>query len=100
MLILNLQVNVQDERFSALFSSHLFNIDPTDSHYHKTKGMEAFRSEKLHRRQSDVNDNPDVVSIMYDLPSQHYDEVLCNVSGMGRKFIDRISKGLLRLSNT
>ncbi|XP_021916167.1 ESF1 homolog isoform X2 [Zootermopsis nevadensis] len=56
------EVNVQDERFSALFSSHLYNIDPTDSHYHKTKGMEAFRSEKLHRRQSDVNDNPDVLS--------------------------------------
>jgi hypothetical protein len=64
---------VKDERFSALFSSHHFNIDPTDSHYHKTKGMEAFRAEKLHRRRSDVNDSPNGVSIMYDLSSQHYD---------------------------
>jgi hypothetical protein len=58
---------VKDERFSALFSSHHFNIDPTDSHYRKTKGMEAFRAEKLHRRQRDVCDSPTGVSIMYDV---------------------------------
>ncbi|PNF43089.1 hypothetical protein B7P43_G02701, partial [Cryptotermes secundus] len=51
-------VNVKDERFSALFSSHHFNIDPTDSHYHETKGMEAFRAEKLYRRQCSMNDIP------------------------------------------
>jgi hypothetical protein len=54
---------VKDERFSALFSSHHFNIDPTDSHYHKTKGMEALRAEKLHRRQSEMNDISVGVSI-------------------------------------
>ncbi|KAL1131879.1 hypothetical protein AAG570_011490 [Ranatra chinensis] len=44
------QVNVQDERFSALYNSHLFNIDPADSHYRKTKGMEEFIKEKLKRK--------------------------------------------------
>lgn len=56
---------MKDERFSALFSSHHFNIDPTDSHYHKTKGMEALRAEKLYRRQCWMNDSPNGVSIMH-----------------------------------
>lgn len=46
----NFEVNVKDERFSALFTSHHYNIDPTDSHYKKTKGMEALIDEKLKRR--------------------------------------------------
>lgn len=57
---------MNDERFSALYSSHHFNIDPTNSHYHKTKGMEALRAEKLHRRQCQVNDITSGVSVMHD----------------------------------
>lgn len=44
------QVNVNDERFSALFTSHHYNIDPTDPHYKKTKAMETLIQEKLKRR--------------------------------------------------
>ncbi|XP_011301113.1 ESF1 homolog [Fopius arisanus] len=44
------QVNVEDPRFGALFTSHHFNIDPADSHYRKTKGTEALIKEKLKRR--------------------------------------------------
>ncbi|KAG5887354.1 hypothetical protein JTB14_018369 [Gonioctena quinquepunctata] len=44
------QINVEDGRFSALFNSHHFNIDPTDSHYKKTKAMETLISEKFKRR--------------------------------------------------
>lgn len=44
------QVNVNDDRFSALFTSHHYNIDPTDSHYKKTKGMEKLIEEKIKRR--------------------------------------------------
>ncbi|CAH1160070.1 unnamed protein product [Phaedon cochleariae] len=44
------QVNVQDERFSALFTSHHYNIDPTNPHYKKTKAMETLEKEKLKRR--------------------------------------------------
>ncbi|KAJ8930344.1 hypothetical protein NQ314_016894 [Rhamnusium bicolor] len=50
----NFEVNVQDERFSALFTSHHFNIDPTDSHYKKTRGMETLINEKLKRRTSSI----------------------------------------------
>ncbi|PSN33363.1 hypothetical protein C0J52_20286 [Blattella germanica] len=50
------KVNVKDERFSALYSSHHFNIDPTDPHYRKTKGMEALRAEKIsYRQQNQTN---------------------------------------------
>jgi len=59
-------VNVKDERFSALFSSHHFNIDPTDSHYHKTEGMEALRAEKLQWRQCQMNEFTNGVSIVHD----------------------------------
>ncbi|VVC41219.1 NUC153 [Cinara cedri] len=44
-------VDVKDDRFSALYTSHLFNIDPTDPKFKKTKGMEAFICEKASRRQ-------------------------------------------------
>ncbi|KAJ8888133.1 hypothetical protein PR048_007620 [Dryococelus australis] len=47
------EVDVNDERFSALFSSHHFNIDPADPRYHSTKGMELLRAEKLKRRQNE-----------------------------------------------
>lgn len=46
----NFEVNVQDSRFNALFTSHHFNIDPADPHYRKTKGTEALIKEKLKRR--------------------------------------------------
>ncbi|VEN63511.1 unnamed protein product [Callosobruchus maculatus] len=44
------QVNVEDPRFSAIFTSHHYNIDPTDPHYKKTKGMETLINEKIKRR--------------------------------------------------
>jgi len=44
-------VDVKDNRFSALYTSHLFNIDPADPKFKRTKGMEAIISEKASRRQ-------------------------------------------------
>nr|XP_012233213.1 PREDICTED: ESF1 homolog [Linepithema humile] len=46
----NFEVDVKDQRFAALFTSHHFNIDPADPHYRKTKGTEALVNEKLKRR--------------------------------------------------
>ncbi|XP_043259726.1 ESF1 homolog isoform X2 [Colletes gigas] len=51
----NFEVNVQDSRFNALFTSHHFNIDPADPHYRKTKGTEALIKEKLKRRVDDTS---------------------------------------------
>ncbi|XP_054728274.1 ESF1 homolog [Anastrepha obliqua] len=49
----NFQLNVNDERFKAVYTSAKFNIDPTDSHFKKTKAMELLIQEKLKRRHGD-----------------------------------------------
>lgn len=61
------EVDVQDPRFNALFTSHHFNIDPADPHYRKTMGTEALIKEKLKRRAD--NDPADVNKIHFPL---HY----------------------------
>lgn len=48
------EINVTDERFAAVFDSHLFNIDPTDSHFKKTKNMEKLIHEKLKRKPAET----------------------------------------------
>ncbi|CAH1262673.1 ESF1 [Branchiostoma lanceolatum] len=46
----NFEIDVQDPRFEAVYSSHLYNIDPSDPGYKKTKAMDALLTEKQHRR--------------------------------------------------
>nr|BAH72491.1 ACYPI004740 [Acyrthosiphon pisum] len=53
-------VDVKDDRFSALYTSHLFNIDPADPKFKRTKGMEEFISEKATRRQQYDTEKVDV----------------------------------------
>jgi len=47
------KINTKDDRFSAVYSSHLYNIDPTDSNFKKTKGMLEMIDEKLNRTATD-----------------------------------------------
>lgn len=54
------QINLADNRFSAIYSSHLFNIDPTDSHYRKTKAMDTLIQEKLKRKTSNSISDTDI----------------------------------------
>lgn len=49
------RINTADNRFSAVYSSHLYNIDPTNPNFKSTKGMDAFIAEKLKRRPADGN---------------------------------------------
>ncbi|XP_076329221.1 ESF1 homolog isoform X2 [Tachypleus tridentatus] len=44
------QMDLEDPRFSALFTSHLYNVDPSDTHFKRTKGMDAVIQEKQKRR--------------------------------------------------
>lgn len=57
----NFEIDVKDERFSALYTSHHYNIDPTDPHYKKTKAMEVLISEKINRRINTDNRAEDMV---------------------------------------
>ncbi|CAG9562016.1 unnamed protein product [Danaus chrysippus] len=47
------EIDVDDKRFSALYESHHYNIDPTDPNFKKTKNMEKLIKEKLKRRPAD-----------------------------------------------
>ncbi|XP_026215124.1 ESF1 homolog [Anabas testudineus] len=47
------QVDVKDPRFQAMFTSHLFNLDPSHPGYKKTKGTESFLAEKQRRREEE-----------------------------------------------
>lgn len=51
------EINLNDQRFSALYESHHFNIDPSDPNFKKTKNMEKLIQEKLKRRPVDVPDS-------------------------------------------
>lgn len=43
------QIDTRDDRFKAIYTSHLFNIDPTNPNFKKTKAMDALIGEKLKR---------------------------------------------------
>ncbi|XP_074944350.1 ESF1 homolog isoform X1 [Phalacrocorax aristotelis] len=45
------QVNVADRRFQAMFTSPLFNLDPSDPNFRKTKAVEKILEEKARRRE-------------------------------------------------
>ncbi|XP_059410639.1 ESF1 homolog [Carassius carassius] len=44
------QVDVHDSRFQAVFTSHLYNLDPSDPAYKKTKATQSLLEEKQRRR--------------------------------------------------
>ena len=46
----NFNVNLEDDRFKAVYDSPAFAIDPTAPMYKKTKGMEAIIDERQKRR--------------------------------------------------
>ncbi|NWR21682.1 ESF1 protein, partial [Emberiza fucata] len=50
------QVNVADTRFQAMFTSPLFNLDPSDPNFKKTKAVEKILEEKARRREEKEQD--------------------------------------------
>uniref|UniRef100_A0A3Q3SNL7 ESF1, nucleolar pre-rRNA processing protein, homolog (S. cerevisiae) n=1 Tax=Mastacembelus armatus TaxID=205130 RepID=A0A3Q3SNL7_9TELE len=47
------QVDVKDPRFQAMFTSHLFNLDPSHPSYKKTKATQNILAEKQRRREEE-----------------------------------------------
>ncbi|KAJ8285053.1 hypothetical protein COCON_G00039030 [Conger conger] len=45
------QVDVKDPRFQAMFTSHLYNLDPSDPGYKKTRATQNILEEKQRRRE-------------------------------------------------
>ncbi|KRY67638.1 ESF1 -like protein, partial [Trichinella pseudospiralis] len=48
------QLNLDDPRFQAIYTSHLFNIDQTDPAFKRTAGMERLIEEKRRRRKRNI----------------------------------------------
>lgn len=51
-------MDVKDPRFQAMFTSPLFNLDPTHPAYRNTRATQSILSEKQHRRQPEGRDPP------------------------------------------
>lgn len=49
----NFKVDVHDPRFQSMFTSHLYNLDPSDPAYKKTKATQSILEEKLRRREEE-----------------------------------------------
>lgn len=47
-------MNVADTRFQAMYTSHLFNLDPSDPNFKKTKAVEKILEEKTRRREQEL----------------------------------------------
>uniref|UniRef100_A0A7M4EZX9 NUC153 domain-containing protein n=2 Tax=Crocodylus porosus TaxID=8502 RepID=A0A7M4EZX9_CROPO len=50
------EVNVADARFQAMYTSHLFNLDPSDPNFKKTKAVKKILEEKARRREHQQQD--------------------------------------------
>ncbi|MGH0123818.1 UNVERIFIED_CONTAM: hypothetical protein FKN15_029940 [Acipenser sinensis] len=45
------QVDVSDRHFQAIYTSHLFNLDPSDPRFKKTKATQSIVEEKMRQRE-------------------------------------------------
>ncbi|XP_071996544.1 ESF1 homolog [Engystomops pustulosus] len=55
------QINVDDSRFQSLFTSHLYNVDPSDPNFKKTKAMTKVLEEKAKRRERESKELSETV---------------------------------------
>ncbi|CAD6222560.1 GSCOCG00001027001-RA-CDS [Cotesia congregata] len=51
------EINVEDPRFTAVYDSPDFHIDPTDPHFRNTKGTELIRKEKFKRQGQKISNH-------------------------------------------
>ncbi|KAL0203054.1 hypothetical protein M9458_001072, partial [Cirrhinus mrigala] len=55
-------VDVHDPRFQAMFTSHLYNLDPSDPAYKKTKATQSILEEKHKRREEQQHSQEEAVN--------------------------------------
>lgn len=69
-MFLSVQVDVKDPRFQAMFTSHLFNLDPSHPSYKKTKATQSILTEKQRRREEEQRRVEDTHGAQQVSPSQ------------------------------
>ncbi|XP_072265712.1 ESF1 homolog [Pyxicephalus adspersus] len=57
----NFEINVDDSRFQSMYTSHLYNLDPSDPNFKKTKATERVLEEKAKRREQEQKDCTEAV---------------------------------------
>lgn len=55
------EINVEDSRFHAMYTSHLYNVDPSDPNFKKTKAMDKVLVEKARRREEEQKNYTETV---------------------------------------
>ncbi|XP_045078095.1 ESF1 homolog [Coregonus clupeaformis] len=68
------QVDVKDPRFQAMFTSHLYNLDPSDPGYKKTKATQSIQVEKQRRREERQRDQDKALKSSQAPPTQEVGE--------------------------
>ncbi|KAK6300288.1 hypothetical protein J4Q44_G00283860 [Coregonus suidteri] len=68
------QVDVKDPRFQAMFTSHLYNLDPSDPGYKKTKATQSIQVEKQRRREERQRDQDEALKSSQAPPTQEVGE--------------------------
>uniref|UniRef100_A0A8C7JYL2 ESF1, nucleolar pre-rRNA processing protein, homolog (S. cerevisiae) n=2 Tax=Oncorhynchus kisutch TaxID=8019 RepID=A0A8C7JYL2_ONCKI len=66
----NFQVDVKDPRFQAMFTSHLYNLDPSDPGYKKTKATQSIQVEKQRRREERQRNQDEALKSSQAPPAQ------------------------------
>lgn len=69
------EMNLSDDRFGAIYNSHLYNIDPTDPNFKKTKVMEKIISEKLKRKKDSNGDEVEAEEVPQKKNKKHMEKV-------------------------
>uniref|UniRef100_A0A8C8ERZ3 NUC153 domain-containing protein n=1 Tax=Oncorhynchus tshawytscha TaxID=74940 RepID=A0A8C8ERZ3_ONCTS len=64
------QVDVKDPRFQAMFTSHLYNLDPSDPGYKKTKATQSIQVEKQRRREERQRNQDEALKSSQAPPAQ------------------------------
>ncbi|XP_023117750.2 ESF1 homolog isoform X2 [Amphiprion ocellaris] len=64
------QVDVKDPRFQAMFTSHLFNLDPSHPSYKRTQATQSILAEKQRRREEEQRRTEDALAARKATPTQ------------------------------
>lgn len=81
-------MDVQDPRFQAMFTSHLFNLDPSHPSYRRTKATESLVAEKQRRRQDQRRRRDDALAAQTTGERQNLDDAAGTTAGTTKRTMD------------